>query len=491
MFTCLSAYVILFLMEAKKHGFRFTVIWYFSTIFLVFTAVMYIAFFALFSTTGKMQEKIDRYILLDRLSDSVHLARSGLDAYHGALEGAEADASVLLEVAKANIDKAFSVLYTLEKTTDDEKETFLLHESIVSNLEIVSSLAGNFASDGKDAYLQAMVILDDLIGSGIPDYLSLVVRHDTVESIETAIYLEKMRISIIYMIAICFAVVLLFAFMFSKNLARPVKAITESAGELAKGNYDTPELEGAEPLELASLEESINKMKKAIKERSEFEKEIYEQRVREAEMAKELNRAHYLALQAQINPHFLFNALNTISHTALFENAEKTVELTNTLALFFRYTLEFRNEVSLAEELDFCTQYLTIQKKRFSDRLDYVIGCEDGIGDVPIPPLVIEPFVENAVIHGLEPKENGGCIHVSASASMDGMVRVVVEDDGMGIEEGFEPPAQGRKGRIGIKNVEERLDLFFEGRSSVKMERIAGGGTRVEIMIPRNEGKKA
>ena len=484
------AYVILFLMEAKKHGFRFTVIWYFSTIFLVFTAVMYIAFFALFSTTGKMQEKIDRYILLDKLSDSVHLARAGLDAYHEALEGGDEEASALLDIAEADISKAFSVLDDLENTADDEQEAFLLHESIVSNLATVSRLAGEFASSGNDAHLQADVILDDLIGSGIPDYLSLVVRHDTVESIDTAIYLENMRISIIYMIAICFAIVILFAFMFSKSLARPVKAITESAGELAKGNYDTPELKGAEPLELASLEESINKMKKAIKERSEFEKEVFERRVREAEMANELNRAHYLALQAQINPHFLFNALNTISHTALFENAEKTVELTNTLALFFRYTLEFRNEVSLAEELDFCRQYLIIQKKRFSDRLDYVIGCEEGIGDVPIPPLVIEPFVENAVIHGLEPKENGGCIHVSASSCQDGLIRIAVEDDGMGIEEDFEPPAQGRKGRIGIKNVKERLALFFEGRSSVRMERIAGGGTRVEIWIPRNGGKK-
>lgn len=479
-----------FLMEAKKHGFRFTVIWYFSTIFLVFTAVMYIAFFALFSTTGKMQEKIDRYILLDKLSDSVNLARSGLDAYHGKLEMGNGDTFVLLEMVKADIAKAFSILDTLEDALDDEEEAFLLHESIVSNLTTVSNLVNNFALGKGDAYMQASVILDDLLGSGIPDYLSLVVRYDTVESIDTAIYLERMRSSIIYMIGICFAIVILFSFMFSKSLDRPVKAITESAGELAKGNYDTPELKGAEPLELASLEESINKMKKAIKERSEFEKEIYERRVREAEMAKELNRAHYLALQAQINPHFLFNALNTISHTALFENAEKTVELTNTLALFFRYTLEFRNEVSLAEELDFCTQYLIIQKKRFSDRLDYVIDCDDGIGGVLIPPLVIEPFVENAVIHGLEPKENGGCIQVSASASMDGMVKVVVEDDGMGIEEGFEPPAQGRKGRIGIKNVEERLGLFFEGRSSVKMERIAGGGTRVEIMIPRNGGKK-
>lgn len=475
-------------MDAKKHGFRFTVIWYFSTIFIVFTAVMYIAFFALFATTGKMQEKIDRYILLDRLSGCIRSARIGLDAYREAVNGTLGDDAGVRDVLDAHLNQAFLILDTLEEASLDGSEAYLVHESIVSGLTGFEGLVDMMSKNDGDAYREASDILDMLLESGIPDYLSLVVGYDTVESVETSVYLARMRISIIYMIAICFAIVILFAFMFSKSLARPVKAIMESAVELAKGNYDTPELKGAEPLELAFLEESINKMKKAIKERSEFEKELYERKVREAEMAKELNRAHYLALQAQINPHFLFNALNTISHTALFENAEKTVELTNTMALFFRYTLESRNEVGLAEELEFCRQYLTIQKKRFSDRLDYTICCEDGLGDTAIPPLVIEPFVENAVIHGLEPKEEGGRISISASASPDGFVKITIEDDGMGIEDGFEPPSGGRKGRLGIRNVAERLDLFFEGRAGLKMENIDKGGTRVEIRIPRNRG---
>ena len=474
------------MMEAKKHGFRFTVIWYFSTIFLVFTAAMYIAFFSLSTTTGQMQERIDRYILLAGLSDSVSGARDGFSSYFRDLGTGGSDEDRLNGVI-GSIDDAFSELDVLEDAIDEESGPGLLHESIRSRLGYIKDHVSEVSKGDHISYYSIMAVFDDLLESGIPDYLSMVVGFDSVESIRTAQYLGTMRRAIAYLIAACFFVLILFSITFSKSLSRPVKAITESARELARGNYDTPELKGAEQLELASLEESINLMKKAVKERSEFEKELYERRIREAEMAKDLSRAHYLALQAQINPHFLFNALTTISNTALMENAGRTVELANTMASFFRYTLEFRNEVSLEEELGFCRQYLMIQKKRFSDRLDFRISCDDSVLGMKIPPLVVEPFVENAVMHGLEPKEEGGRVVVSACLRDGGTVEIVVEDDGIGMD-ARELPMQGRKGRIGIRNVEERLSLFFDNASSVNIGSTEDGGTRVVMLLPFKKG---
>lgn len=474
------------MMEAKKHGFRFTVIWYFSTIFLVFTAAMYIAFFSLFTTTGQMQERMDRYILLAGISDSVSTARNGFTAYFEALgsgDGADGDR---LEGVMDNVDDAFAKLDVLEDAIGEESGVGILHGSICSRLDYIKGRIPFLEAGDHSSYHSILAVFDDLLESGLSDYLFMVAGYDFVESMGTAGYLETMRKAIACLIAVCFLVVILFSITFSKDLSTPVKAITESAHELARGNYDTPELKGARQLELASLEESINLMKKAVKERSEFEKELYERRIREAEMSKDLSRAHYLALQAQINPHFLFNALTTISNTALMENADRTVELANTMASFFRYTLEFRNEVSLGEELEFCRQYLMIQKKRFSDRLDFEIDCDASVSLLKIPPLVVEPFVENAVMHGLEPKEDGGRVVVSACLHDENFASIVVEDDGIGMD-AVELPQQGRKGRIGIRNVEERLSLFFDNASSVDIRRTETGGTRVVILVPFNK----
>ena len=122
-----------------------------------------------------------------------------------------------------------------------------------------------------------------------------------------------------------------------------------------------------------------------------------------------MKEARFGALQSQVNPHFLFNTLNTISRTAMFENAEKTVKLTRTLANLFRYRLRQKSViVPLSQELHIVGEYVYLQKVRFGDRLEYVEIVSDECKTVPVPILLFQPLVENAIIHGIEPKVKGG-----------------------------------------------------------------------------------
>ena len=196
-------------------------------------------------------------------------------------------------------------------------------------------------------------------------------------------------------------------------------------------------------------------------------------------------RRRYNALQAQINPHFLFNTLNVISRTALFEGADTTVDLIDSLASIFRYTLEYHDDVSLKEELHFVSEYLAIQQYRFKERLRYSIVCPEELEDLRLPPFVIQPFVENAMIHGLEPMIEGGEISIVIKKENKRAI-MTITDTGVGIDlEKFELALKQKKQHIGIQNIIGRLDLYFNGKSRVDLQKVnESGGTRVTLDLP-------
>jgi sensor histidine kinase YesM len=245
----------------------------------------------------------------------------------------------------------------------------------------------------------------------------------------------------------------------------------------------------------------MNQMKTSLREwiqtiarNAELEKKLNRRELEKARSKRELDRAKFLLLQTQINPHFLFNTLNTISRTALFERADTTVDLIEKLAKVFRYTLEYRDDVALGEELQFVSQYLAIQEARFGERVRSSVVCPQELMGVRIPPLIIQPFVENAIIHGLEPLEEGGEIEVRVSAGK-GRIVITITDTGVGMRasaEGREPDSlppeenpQGRPGHIGMKNVHDRIALYYSGQARFSAGAGPGGkGTLVRLSLP-------
>ncbi|WP_303871036.1 AAA family ATPase [Acetobacterium wieringae] len=199
---------------------------------------------------------------------------------------------------------------------------------------------------------------------------------------------------------------------------------------------------------------------------------------------EELLRSEIAFLQAQIKPHFLYNALNTIAAFSLDE-PQMTRDLLANLSAFLRGSFDFKNRdklVTLQKELELVEAYLFIEKARFGKRLNIIYDIEDQIICL-LPPLVIQPLVENAVQHGLAAQKNGGTVKISVHHIEESIIISVV-DDGVGIpEEVLEKCQNGSEGSgVALKNINMRLvRLYGHG---LEVERMPGGGTRAVIQIP-------
>lgn len=476
---------ILSSMGKRNFSFRFVLTGSFLSILLLFTLLVLVSFLSLFSTTSKMQARINRYMNLNALTKEIESCRLSFSSYFDSLT--DGPSSSLMEAAqlRGGLVRSRLVLKSIGEPAMEDGEAYFTHRAILNGLEYLEKRSFRVKETDYVEYYRLLKIFDYLNEYSSSDYLSYAIANDTSAAHATWVYLTKLGSGVVISTIVLFLLVILFLVFFSGYMSKPIQSMANAATQLTLGNYDIPELPAEGPRELASLEESLNQMKRSIKERDELARELYEENLKNSEMARNLSRAHYQALQAQINPHFLFNVLNTLSHTAFLENAEKSVLLTNTIASFYRYTLDFQNEVMIKEELEFCRLYLVIQQQRFGGRLRFVIECDPNLSELFIPPVVIQPFVENAVVHGLEPTEDGGIVRVTVLRDSWQRVAVVVQDDGIGIDPSGRKKDDGGRVHIGIENVYERLQVYFESQATVTVERASqSGGTRAVLLFP-------
>lgn len=211
--------------------------------------------------------------------------------------------------------------------------------------------------------------------------------------------------------------------------------------------------------------------------------EAREQEMQVARLAEQLTTARFAALQAQLNPHFLFNTLNTIAVLVRDDERVRAVRIVEQLGEVLRRTLTRHraNEVSLAEELELVRQYLDIEQARFSDRLRPRIDAGDSVSSAAVPGFAVQHLVENAVRHGIAKRSDAGEIVVAARRDAD-MLVITVSDDGAGIDTAMEIP----KGH-GIENTRERLRALYGDRASLTLARRDGGGTIATLRIPYRE----
>ena len=201
-------------------------------------------------------------------------------------------------------------------------------------------------------------------------------------------------------------------------------------------------------------------------------------RAREQELA---------ALKAQINPHFLFNTLNSISAT-LARNPEQAREMIAKLAGMMRYALDSssRDRVPLRDEMDFVRKYLALERHRFSDRLEaeIVVEVDEAALDTTVPPMVLQPLVENALRHGIAPSERGGTVQVEVE-DVDGRLRIQVTDSGVGAD-GTDPLSAESEG-VGLANTSARLERTYGPDAALQTASNDPSGFTVWFTIPRDE----
>lgn len=221
--------------------------------------------------------------------------------------------------------------------------------------------------------------------------------------------------------------------------------------------------------------------------------DVYLTEIQKKSLELERRKAQLNALQSQINPHFLFNALETIRMRSLLKQENETAKIIQSMAMILRSSLTWNKEwVSVEEELGFILCFLDIQKYRFEDKLSYHIDVQPEAYACVVPKMVFLPFVENASIHGIEPLKKGGSIKIRISVEGDEMV-FQVADNGIGMSSEQVDTLYGyldMEGiigeRIGIQNVIYRVTMLYGRRAIFQVDSRPGEGTRIELRIPVN-----
>lgn len=294
-----------------------------------------------------------------------------------------------------------------------------------------------------------------------------------------------------------------FTFLFSRHFTAPIHTLAELSRRIASGELDVPLIEdpGHEADEIGTLTASFNGMSKSIrtlvedlKQKSILEKKLHDEEMEKESTLRALREAQLISLQTQIKPHFLFNIMNTIARQAQLEKADRTAELIQSMSNLLRYNLlSHQQSVSLDQELLIVQEYIELQRKRFADRIRFVMRCSVDSGSLLVPPLIIQPFVENSVCHGLEPKVDGGTVHLDIR-ERDGRCLVRILDTGVGMDTAQKRFLTGWTDRlmegsthgIGIRNVIKRLNIYYSGEEKVVLYSRPGRGTFVRISIPRD-----
>ena len=220
----------------------------------------------------------------------------------------------------------------------------------------------------------------------------------------------------------------------------------------------------------------------------------YYQRNRERErqasaLATELVRTRLEVLRMQLNPHFLFNTLHTIS-ALIHENPDDADRIVARLSELLRVSLEQSEsqEVPLRQELAFLERYLEIEQTRFQERLAVEREIESGLDDVLVPSLILQPLVENAIRHGIEPREDRGRVRI-AVRRLDGMLELKVSDNGPGLPETEATP---RRDGVGLSNTRSRLAHLYGAKHQFDLTPASGGGLEARLLIPcRTEAVEA
>jgi two-component system, LytTR family, sensor kinase len=198
-------------------------------------------------------------------------------------------------------------------------------------------------------------------------------------------------------------------------------------------------------------------------------------------LERNFSEARLNVLRMQLDPHFLFNALNTIS-SLVVSQPKLARGMIEQLGDLLRLSLETgrRQQVRLSEELEFLGHYLAIQKTRFGDSLDIVVDVSASAHDILVPSLILQPLVENAVRHGLSPRPGGGTVWIRATID-DAMLRILVEDDGVGFGDDW----TGDRIGLGLGVTRERIAMLHPTHDAgLQIGRREGGGTRVRVSIP-------
>ena len=344
--------------------------------------------------------------------------------------------------------------------------------------------SGETVFNGRDS----LVCLNTLILSRASNRLYLV-TYDT-----EALYSVRKIVRTNYLIlVVALLLPLVIIGLFTKRFAKQVLELRNEMGKASRGEYDTmsDRLYGSK-----ELTEAFDDLQKMVSDIQRMESEHYEVMIKNQNIINEQQKIEFKMLSSQINPHFLYNTLETIRMKALTAGDTEVANATKLLGKSMRYVLENTGtrDTTLKKELEHRDGYLQIQKMRFGDRINYSIDLEEGLepSEFRMLPLLLQPVAENAIIHGLEGCESGGMVAFRAFLH-DDVLQIDISDNGGGIDEEELAELNRRLGdyrkedrtsSIGLYNINRRIKLSYGERYGVTVASVKGRGTTVSVTIP-------
>lgn len=392
-----------------------------------------------------------------------------------------------------------------EKKIKSNESTYLKYRNIKSMLltfdEKSREIMRKYDSDVSKIYInQAVRELFKVKGYIQDEINSVLLNKLTGIQGYYSVFWENIKVGekLTYGLAVVTTIIcILFAFVFAKQISVPIHQLVLRLKRVARGELDVEKLDLSTNEEINVLIESFNFMIsqikgliERIKEKAYVEKQLKEQEIKNLEMKNLLNQSELNFLQSQINPHFLFNTLNSITILAEIEEAGQTRKMIESMSNILQYNLRKINDmVTLNEELAIIKNYIYIQRTRHGNRIEYSFDIDESVLNYSIPSMIIQPFVENSIMHGLEPKEGKGLLELGMY-DVGKNIEIVIKDNGVGMSQEVleqinnKNIRQDSKKGIGVINVVRRLEIYY-GSDAIHFDSELGKGTTIKMILPK------
>ncbi len=387
------------------------------------------------------------------------------------------------------LEDANLVVANLESLTDSQKNSTNLEsvKKYLKNLEdyvvrIEANIQeGDKYEDNIEIWENDIQIVTSLLRETIFQYIYYEIRDIQTSSAEYQnFFMTMIRFSFVAFGLILLLIVFL-SYYIPLSITQPITELCEVTDQVAKGDLDVRSTVtgGAE---VNMLSDSLNAM---IDKINDLLERITKEQIR-------LRKAEFELLQSQINPHFLYNTLDTIIWLAESGEQDKVVSMVGSLSDFFRTSLNQGKEVvTIREEIMHVRSYLEIQQVRYRDILEYEIDVDEDLYPYLIPKITMQPLVENALYHGIKNKRGVGKITVTGKREKEGFL-LQIADNGIGmtdermaeVKEGIEKKLSSEKNIYGLYNVNERIRLNFGEEYGVLIDSVHNEGTIVSVKLP-------
>jgi len=360
------------------------------------------------------------------------------------------------------------------------------HDSIVNNPKSKTNIEGltNILEENKYNNSQDCIVKEDKKKGIMYFYYFLNDFNWKVVGIIPISEIARDNTKIFNVTAIVFIISFIFSciiwFFISSGIVGPVRKLTEATKSIRRGNFNI-KVEYASKDEIGILTNSFNYMVEKI---NDLLKQVLDEHMRKKD-------AEYKALQAQINPHFLYNTLNSIRWMAIIQKADNIKNVVDALGRLLRScTSKVDQYITIREEIDNLKDYIYIQKIAYKNKFQVEWDVAEDITQYKCIKFILQPLVENAIFHGIQPKEQYGTIWITIRKQNDFII-FSVKDDGVGMTEeqikrllSTDSDSVKKFSGIGISNINERIQLTYGGRGSLTIDSEEGEYTNITIKIP-------